>query len=310
MATPESLNPAPLTSLGDHSYKKVLEDDYSTGKFNLKLKATTSNSGSANYKGWLDITKLQSKQETKFQVSYKNYVLQFATREDGAKVHVDFGQVAKLTNGNVSLFANAKFGSSNINNATLRFGGVTKWNALTNHLRLEYNPSSSGVNGLSRTFWKNNQWTVVAAEDFQLTGGFGVRRLDLLVGYLQPKYDVFFRHLTSKPTETKQFNDLLGGRLVLDLVYRRNKQTFGLETEYGLNKGDITTQFGVATKLNGIDSKARFNVSKKTLGLSGKGKLNDKFNLTLSTELPLDGSMPKKQGVFPFPVGFTIDTSL
>ncbi|CAD8121262.1 unnamed protein product [Paramecium sonneborni] len=310
MSTPESLNPAPLTSLGDHSYKKVLEDDYSTGKLNLKLKATTQNSGSANYKGWLDVTKLQSKQETKFQFLYKNYTLQFATREDGAKVHVDFGQVAKLTNGNVSLFANAKLGSSSISNAILRFGGVTKWNALTNHLRLEYNPSSNGVNGLSRTFWKNNQWTIVVAEDFQLTGGFGLRRFDFLVGYLQPKYDVFLRHLTSKPTESKQFNDLLGGKVILDLVHRRKQQTYGLETEYGLSSGELTTQVGVSTKLNGVDTKARINLTKKSLGLSGKGRFNEKFNWTLSTELPLDGSMPKKQGVLPLPVGFTIDTSL
>lgn len=56
MATPESLNPAPLTGLGDHSYKKVLEDDYSTGKLNLKFKGTTKSLGTANYKGWLDIS--------------------------------------------------------------------------------------------------------------------------------------------------------------------------------------------------------------------------------------------------------------
>jgi hypothetical protein len=52
MSTPNSLNPAPLTGLGDYSYKKVLEDDYSTGKLNLKFKATTSALGTANYKGW------------------------------------------------------------------------------------------------------------------------------------------------------------------------------------------------------------------------------------------------------------------
>lgn len=61
MSTPESLNPAPLTSLGDYSYKRVLEDDYSTGKLNLKFKASTSNGGTANYKGWLDVTNHQSK---------------------------------------------------------------------------------------------------------------------------------------------------------------------------------------------------------------------------------------------------------
>ena len=61
MSTPESLNPAPLTSLGDHSYKKVLEDDYSTGKVNLKFKANTANKGSANYKGWLEVQSWKSK---------------------------------------------------------------------------------------------------------------------------------------------------------------------------------------------------------------------------------------------------------
>lgn len=60
MSTPNSLNPAPLTGLGDYSYKKVLEDDYSTGKLNLKFKATTSALGTANYKGWQDLKKNQS----------------------------------------------------------------------------------------------------------------------------------------------------------------------------------------------------------------------------------------------------------
>lgn len=57
MNTPESLSPAPLTGLGDYSYKKVLEDDYSTGKLNLKFKGNTKAFGTANYKGWLDMSK-------------------------------------------------------------------------------------------------------------------------------------------------------------------------------------------------------------------------------------------------------------
>ncbi|CAD8210012.1 unnamed protein product [Paramecium octaurelia] len=310
MSTPESLNPAPLTSLGDHSFKKVLEDDYSTGKLNLKLKANTQNSGSANYKGWLDIAKMQSLQETKLQFPYKNYILQFATRDNGAKVHIDFGQVAKLSKGNVSLFANAKLGSSNIGDAIVRFGGVTRWNDITNHLRLEYNAHNSVVNVLSRTFSKVNDWTFVAVEDFQANGAFGVRRLDFLVGYLQPKYDVFFRHLTQNPNTSKSFQNLLSGRLVLDVVYRQQKQTFGIEADYNLEKAKLTTLVGLTTKLNGLDVKAKVNTSTAALGLSGKGKFNEKFNWTLSTELPIDGSWPKKQGVFPVPVGFTIDTSL
>ncbi|CAD8210209.1 unnamed protein product [Paramecium pentaurelia] len=310
MSTPESLNPAPLTSLGDHSFKKVFEDDYSTGKLNLKLKANTQNSGSANYKGWLDITKMQSKQETKFQFPLKNYTLQIATRDDGAKIHVDFGQVAKLSNGNVSLFANAKLGSQNIGNAIVRFGGVTKWNAFINHLRLEYNPSNTILNGLARIFWKNNEWTFVAAEDIQINGGFGIRRLDFIVGYLQPNYDVYFRHLTSNATISKPFSKLLSGKLILDFVYRQKQQTLGIENEYNLEKAKLTTLVGITTKLNGLDVKARINTSTAMLGLSGKGKFNEKFNWTFSTELPLGGQWPKKQGVFPIPVGFTIDTSL
>lgn len=41
MSTPNSLNPAPLSGLGDFSYKKILEDDYSTEKLNPKFKATS-----------------------------------------------------------------------------------------------------------------------------------------------------------------------------------------------------------------------------------------------------------------------------
>ncbi|CAD8183675.1 unnamed protein product [Paramecium pentaurelia] len=310
MTTPESLNPAPLTGLGDYSYKKVLEDDYSTGKLNLKFKGNTKSSGIANYKGWLDMSKQQSQQETKFQFPYKNYFLQIATREDGAKVHIDFGEVAKLgNNGSVNLFANAKLGSSHLSQAVIRFGGVTQWRSITHHLRFEYNPANA-VSTLSRAFWKNKDWVVVAAEDFQVTNGFGVKRLDLIVGYLSQNYDIFFRHLTEAPNKKKEFSQLKNGRLILDFVYRKNKYTFGLETEYNLAKSQLNALVGASTKIEKVDVKARINVTQQRLGLSGKGKLNDRFNWALSTELPLDGSLPNKQGFLPLPIGFTLDTSL
>ncbi|CAD8198972.1 unnamed protein product [Paramecium octaurelia] len=312
MATPESLNPAPLTGLGDHSYKKVLEDDYSTGKLNLKFKGNTQNSGTANYKGWLDISKQQSKQETKFQFPYKNYFLQIATREDGAKVHVDFGEVAKVGDkGKINLFANAKFGSSHFGQAIVRLGGVTQWNQLTHHLRFEYNPTSTTtVNALSRTFWKNKDWVIASAKDFQVLNGFGIRRFDFIVGRLSNNYDFFFRYLTKEPTKAKQLNQLADGKVTLDFVFRQNKQTFGLEGEYNLANSQLNALVGVTTKVEKVDVKARVNLTQQKLGLSGKGKLNDRFNWTLSTEVPLNGTIPSKQGFFPLPVGFTLDASL
>ncbi|CAK94437.1 unnamed protein product (macronuclear) [Paramecium tetraurelia] len=311
MSTPESLNPAPLTSLGDHSYKKVLEDDYSTGKLNLKFKGNTKNLGTANYKGWLDIAKQQSKQETKFQFPYKNQFVQIATREDGAKVHVDFGQVAKVGDkARINLFANAKFGSSNFGSAILRFGGVTQWNQLTHHLRFEYNPTNTTVNALSRTFWKNQDWVIASAEDFQVLSGFGIRRFDFLVGRLSKNYDFFFRYLTQEKTIAKELNQLTTGRVLVDVVFRQNKQTFGLEAEYNLAKSSLNALVGVSTKVEKVDVKARINLTQQKLGLSGKGKLNDRFNWTLSTEVPLNGTVPQKLGYFPLPVGFTLDASL
>ncbi|CAD8156065.1 unnamed protein product [Paramecium octaurelia] len=310
MATPESLNPAPLTGLGDHSYKKVLEDDYSTGKLNLKFKGNTKNLGTANYKGWLDLSKQQSKQETKFQFPYQKYFFQIATREDGAKVHIDFGEVAKVgSNGSLNLFANAKLGSSHLGQAVLRFGGVAQFKQLTNHIRFEYNPNSV-VNAFSRTLWRNNNWVSVFAEDVQVSNEFAVRRFDFLIGRLSQNYDVFFRHLTQDPHNPKKVNQLLQGKLIFDLVYRKNKNTFGLEAEYNLAKSQLNALAGVATKVEKVDVKARINLTQKKLGLSGKGKLNDRFNWTLSTEVPLDGSLPAKQGFLPVPIGFTLDASL
>ncbi|CAD8126774.1 unnamed protein product [Paramecium sonneborni] len=309
MATPESLNPAPLTGLGDYTYKKVLEDDYSTGKLNLKIKGNTKILGTANYKGWLDIDKKQSKQETKFQFPYQNYFFQIATREDGAKVHIDFGKVGNIRNGNVNLFANAKFTSSEFGKAIIRVGGVTQWNTVNHHLRFEYNPSTA-VNLLSRISYKNKSCVFTASEDFQITGGFGVKRLDFIAGCLSKNYDIFFRHLTNQPTQSKALSQLTNGRLLFDFIYRQNKQTFGVETEYDLAKSQFNALVGVATKVENVDLKARVNLIQQKLALSGKGKINDRFNWTLSTEVPLNGSLPTKQGILPLPIGFTLDASL
>lgn len=41
----------------------------------------------------------------------------------------------------------------------------------------------------------------------------------------------------------------------------------------------VSTVVGVATKVNNVDVKARVNFAKKYLGLSGKGKLNNKYIL-------------------------------
>lgn len=57
MSTPDSLSPAPLTSLGDFSYKKLIDDDFSVGKASLKAKASSSTQGSAAFKGWLDLAR-------------------------------------------------------------------------------------------------------------------------------------------------------------------------------------------------------------------------------------------------------------
>ena len=42
MATPISLTPSPVTSLGTHSYSSLLEDDFSVNKFTLKTKVLSS----------------------------------------------------------------------------------------------------------------------------------------------------------------------------------------------------------------------------------------------------------------------------
>jgi len=47
MSTPDSLAPSPLTSLGDHSHKKLIDDDYSTGKATIKAKSVASSAGFA-----------------------------------------------------------------------------------------------------------------------------------------------------------------------------------------------------------------------------------------------------------------------
>ena len=37
---------------------------------------------------------------------------------------------------------------------------------------------------------------------------------------------------------------------------------------------------------------------------------NLRFNWTLATEVPVNGSTPKGHGIVPVPVGFTLETSL
>ena len=41
MATPASLKPSPVVSLGDYSFKNLFEDDFSADKTNFKAKAVT-----------------------------------------------------------------------------------------------------------------------------------------------------------------------------------------------------------------------------------------------------------------------------
>jgi len=50
MASAPSLKPSPVVSLGDHSYKTLFEDDFSTNKTNFKFKAVTAEKGTVNYK--------------------------------------------------------------------------------------------------------------------------------------------------------------------------------------------------------------------------------------------------------------------
>lgn len=75
MSTPLSLSPAPLTGLGDHSYKSVLEDDYSTGKLSLKAKVASVGGGVANYKISQTTALDNLAQEVKVQFPWKRYSL-------------------------------------------------------------------------------------------------------------------------------------------------------------------------------------------------------------------------------------------
>lgn len=71
MSAPESLSPSPLTSLGDHSFNKLIDNDFSTGKVTLKAKATSATEGQANFKGWLDVARKNApNQEIKLQFPY------------------------------------------------------------------------------------------------------------------------------------------------------------------------------------------------------------------------------------------------
>jgi len=56
MSVPPSLSPTPVTSLGNHSYSTLFDDDFSTGKLVLKTKAATAASGVANFKGTFDLS--------------------------------------------------------------------------------------------------------------------------------------------------------------------------------------------------------------------------------------------------------------
>ncbi len=60
MASAPSLRPSPVISLGDHSYKTLFEDDFTTNKSSIKVKAVTPAKGTFNYKIAFDHVKTKT----------------------------------------------------------------------------------------------------------------------------------------------------------------------------------------------------------------------------------------------------------
>jgi hypothetical protein len=90
-STPASLSPCPLTSLGDHSFKTLLEDDYSVGKIGMKSKIVSKNGGTVNYKGTTGTESYKLSQEIKLQFPYKDRFLWVGSRPNETKMHIDWG---------------------------------------------------------------------------------------------------------------------------------------------------------------------------------------------------------------------------
>ncbi|CAD8088932.1 unnamed protein product [Paramecium sonneborni] len=306
MATPQSLTPAPLQSLGDFSVKKLVEDDFSTGKATLKVKAQANGGGIANYKGILDInSSLAPGQETKFQMPYNNQYFWFATRREQTKVHVDFGKFNIIKKQNI--FANVQFYNSS-SKSTIRLGSVYEGQKCLCHTRLEW-LNQDKVNLLLRSQGRNNNWLYVIASKACLSKQ-QFDKLDFLIGYQTQNYDVFFRHITNETHPSFPIISNFGiGRLYVDAVYRKNSNQYGFQLE---TKPFEVTGFHLAasTKVQGADVKARLNVFKRTVGLSAKGKFNNTFAWTLATELPVNGTSPSKCGCLPVPIGLTLETTI
>ncbi|CAK85630.1 unnamed protein product (macronuclear) [Paramecium tetraurelia] len=305
MATPQSLSPAPLQSLGDFTAKKLIEDDFSTGKATLKVKASANGGGIANYKGTLDIAKsLAPGQETKFQFPYNNYYFWFATRKEQTKVHVDFGKFNIVKQQN--LFANVQFYNSS-SKSTIRFGSVYEGQKCLSHARFEW-LNQDKVNFLLRSQVKHNNWVYVIASQVCLSKQ-EFDKLDFLVGYQTQKYDVYFRHLTNPKPSFPLFSNFGFGKFLVDAIIRKNSNQYGFEIEY-IPVSSVSILLAASTKFQGADVKARLNVLNKTVGLSAKGKFNNTFSWTLATVVPIDGTCPAKCGILPVPLGITLETTI
>ncbi|CAD8092657.1 unnamed protein product [Paramecium sonneborni] len=306
MATPQSLSPSPLQSLGDFSVKKLVDDDFSTGKATLKVKAQANGGGSANYKGTLDInSSLAPGQETKFQMPYKNQYFWFATRREETKFHIDFGKFNIIKQQN--LFANVQFYNSS-KKSTIRVGSVYEGQKCLSHARLEW-LNQDKINFLLRSQVRNNNWLYVIASKACLSKQ-QFDKLDFLIGYQTKNYDIFFRHVTNESHPSFPIISNFGiGRFYFDTVYRKNSNQYGFELEAKPLSVEAV-RLAASTKVQGADVKARVNVFNKTLGISAKGKFNNTFSWTLATEVPIDGQAPKKCGCLPVPIGLTLETTI
>lgn len=144
----------------------------------------------------------------KVQFPYNRYYVWSGFRKDTTKIHVDFGEFS--LGKTFRLYANQKFPQQQF-----KVGAVHESPKCTSHTRVEYNTSPKDWTFTSRAHSKFNSFHLVFAGSFNLTSKRPAR-YDLLLGYNQPKYDVFFRHYSLSKDSFRV------GRVVGDFVFKRS----------------------------------------------------------------------------------------
>lgn len=235
----------------------------------------------------------------KLQFPYKKYFFWFGAKGENYKVHFDLGEIQVLKKFN--LYANFK------SSHEMRVGLVHS-GTCNSHLRLE-KLGKDRLSITSRADTRRNNNLFAFAGTFDLKNRW-LSRFDFLAGRQLKDYDVYFRYLSDQSRSHK--DAFKPGKVVLDVIGRRNQYTFGAEFDLNVASSKVNkVQLAASTVFDKkYTVKAAADVFERRLKFCCKGKVNDTFGITFAATLPLDGKLSTKSYPLPFPTGLTLETTV